>query len=433
MRLYTLSQTINYNWQYSSIFEPVFHWENRYIALTGGRASGKSWFLAHYFLETLLYKKSDLLCAREHQNSISESNYKLFVNVIKKYNLPYDIQSTKIISKTTGATIVFIGLSDITADNVKSFEDFKLVWLEEAQKISAKSWENLNPTIRTDKAQIYLSMNPDCKHEKHPIMSELLTIFKDETLHIHANYYDNPFVSKDIIKMAELTKQYKPDEYERVWLGIPDDNDNNTVVKYFTTDNIMPLTYQPDLDLHLTWDFNVDPMSCIIAHKTKDKVFYIDEFILENATTKSTIEAVLKKYNEHKGNFIVNGDASGDNRSTQSEWSNYVIMKNVFKNYYPNKELRVAIRPSNPRIKNRIAAFNNMVLDYNGKCHLFVDPKCEKLLYNIYNLKYKVGSEDVDVPTYHQIKNDTKLKFLEHPFDAASYLVEYYFPIKSEV
>jgi hypothetical protein len=63
---------------------------------------------------------------------------------------------------------------------------------------------------------------------------------------------------------------------------------------------------------------------------------------------------------------------------------------------------------------------------------LFVDPKCEKLLYNIYNLKYKVGTDIVDVPTYTQIKTDNNLKFLEHPFDAASYLVEYYYPIKIE-
>jgi hypothetical protein len=90
------------------------------------------------------------------------------------------------------------------------------------------------------------------------------------------------------------------------------------------------------------------------------------------------------------------------------------------------------LRPFNPRIKNRIAAFNAMVKDYNGVRKILVDPKCEKLLYNIYNLKYKVGSDEVDVPTYSAIKTDNQLKFLEHPFDAASYLIEYYFPLVIE-
>jgi hypothetical protein len=74
-----------------------------------------------------------------------------------------------------------------------------------------------------------------------------------------------------------------------------------------------------------------------------------------------------------------------------------------------------------------------MVKDCYGNRKILVDKKCEKLLYNIHNLKYKVGTDEVDVPSFAQIKNDNSLKFLEHPFDAASYLVEYYYPIRSEV
>ncbi len=48
----------------------------------------------------------------------------------------------------------------------------------------------------------------------------------------------------------------------------------------------------------------------------------------------------------------------------------------------------------------------------------------------MYNLSFKVGTSIVDVPTLKQIKNDRESKFLEHPFDAASYLVEYFYPIK---
>ena len=427
-----MSRTINYDWKYPQIFEPVLSFKGRYIALTGGRSSGKSWVIAHKILEDLTYRKLDVLCAREHQNSIEQSNKKLFEKIIKQYSLPYEIQNTKIISKTTGSQIVFVGLSDITADNIKSYEDFKLVWLEEAQKISQKSWDILNPTIRAEGSQIILTMNPEVPHSKHPIMSELLTIFKDETLHIHANYYDNPFCSKDIVKIAELTKQHKPDEYNHIWLGIPRDESVNNVVKGFTEDNVKPITYQPNMPLHLTWDFNVDPMSCILAHKTADKVFFFDEFILENASTEQTIKEVIKAYPDHKASIIINGDASGDNRSTQSEWSNYVIIRNALRSHYKHNNIHVHLRPFNPRIKNRIAAFNAKVLSYDGKRCLFVDPKCEKLLYNIYNLKYKTGTDIVDVPTYSQIKSDNSLKFLEHPFDAGSYLVEYYFPIKFE-
>jgi hypothetical protein len=45
-------------------------------------------------------------------------------------------------------------------------------------------------------------------------------------------------------------------------------------------------------------------------------------------------------------------------------------------------------------------------------------------------LKFKEGTSIVDVPTLKTIKNDRDSKFLEHPFDAASYPVEFFHPIK---
>ncbi|MBQ2396004.1 MAG: PBSX family phage terminase large subunit [Bacteroidales bacterium] len=245
---------------------------------------------------------------------------------------------------------------------------------------------------------------------------------------IQAPTTQNKFLEPDFVE--SLRDAYDESYYRINVLGEFGDYTSGLVVKGFNSENVKELKYLPNQPIHLTWDFNVDPMSLIVAHKTHDKVFFIDEFVLENATTQSTIDAFLERYPNHKADIIINGDASGDNRSTQSERSNYVIIRNALKRHYPNLNIRFDLRGFNPRIKNRIAAFNSMVKSFDGQRKLFVDPKCEKLLYNIHNLKYKVGSDVVDVPTYAQIKTDNNLKFLEHPFDAASYLVEFYFPIK---
>jgi PBSX family phage terminase large subunit len=245
---------------------------------------------------------------------------------------------------------------------------------------------------------------------------------------IQAPTTQNKFLEPDFVQ--SLRDAYDESYYRINVLGEFGDYTSGLVVKGFNSENVKELKYLPHQPIYLTWDFNVDPMSLIVAHKTEDKVFFIDEFVLENATTQSTIDAFLERYPNHKADIIINGDASGDNRSTQSERSNYVIIRNALKRHYPHLNLSFDLRGFNPRIKNRIAAFNSMVKSFDGQRKLFVDPKCEKLLYNIYNLKYKTGSDVVDVPTYAQIKTDNNLKFLEHPFDAASYLVEFYFPIK---
>lgn len=245
---------------------------------------------------------------------------------------------------------------------------------------------------------------------------------------IQAPTTQNKFLSKEYV---ESMRDLYDEQYYRInVLGEFGDYTSGLVVKNFTEDNIKELHYQSDLDLHLTWDFNVDPMSCIVAHKIDDEVYYINEFILENSTTEATINAVIDCYSNHKGDFIINGDASGDNRSTQSQYSNYVIIQNALRRAFPKNKIKFHLRPYNPPISQRIQAFNSMICNYKGERKIFIDKKCAKLLYNVFNLKYKVGTDIVDVPAYSQIKNENQLKFLEHPFDAASYLVEYYFPIK---
>lgn len=225
----------------------------------------------------------------------------------------------------------------------------------------------------------------------------------------------------------ELKKIYDEQYYNIFVLAKNGEYNNGLVIKDFTDENVKDIAYQPEMDLHISCDFNVDPMCWVFAHKTDDKVFYFDEIAMENTTTAKACDEFLRRYPAHKGRVIVNGDASGDNRSCTSEYTNYVIIKKKLLQYGYDAEIQ--IKAFNPPIKNRIMAFNSKVRSADGEICLFIDKKCEKLLYNIYNLKYKEGSSKIDIPTYSQIKQSKELKFLSHPMDAASYLVDFYWPI----
>lgn len=225
----------------------------------------------------------------------------------------------------------------------------------------------------------------------------------------------------------ELKKVYDEQYYNIFVLAQNGEYNNGLVIKDFSDENIKEITYQPEMDLHISCDFNVDPMCWVFAHKTDDKVFYFDEIAMENTTTAKACDEFYRRYPNHKGKIIVNGDASGDNRSCTSEYTNYVIINKKLLQF--GYDVEIQIKAFNPPIKNRLMAFNSKVRSANGEVCLFVDKKCEKLLYNIYNLKYKEGSSKIDIPTYQQIKQSKELKFLSHPMDAASYLVDFYWPI----
>ena len=260
---------------------------------------------------------------------------------------------------------------------------------------------------------------------------------------IYKNFIENPKPNYRLVLAPTTENTFLPDgfvdnlkraydsEYYKInVLGCFGDYTKGVITKGFSAENIRNVNYFPDLPVHISCDFNVDPMCWVLAHKTHDKVFFFDEIILENTTTFLAAEEFYSRYSAHKAPVIINGDASGDNRSVNSEYTNYIIMRNRLAQL--GYQVDIKIKPFNPPIKNRIAAWNAKIKNAAGDIGIFVSPKCKQLLYNIENLKYKEGSSLLDLPSHYQIKTDRKLKFLGHPFDAASYIVEYYWPVRPE-
>lgn len=308
-----------------------------------------------------------------------------------------------------------LGFVEIEEMSDIPYETFKMLLARLRQKIHPR-WENF--TYR-----IFGHTNPELQQG---------WVYKTFFVNPPVNYRlicapttQNIYLPKDFCN--ELKKIYDEKYYNIFVLGKTGNYNENLVVKDFTKDNVKEIHYKNDLDVHISCDFNVDPMCWVIAHKTEDKVFYFDEIALENTTTAKACDEFYSRYPNHKGKIIINGDASGDNRSCTSEYTNYVIIKKKMQSF--GYDVEIKIKGFNPPIKNRIAAFNAKVKNTNGEIGLYVSPKCEKLLYNIYNLRYVEGSSKIDVPTYTQIKQSKELKFLSHPFDAASYLVDFYWPI----
>lgn len=411
------------------------------IALTGGRGSGKTQHVIRAVLLAMAQTKRRVCFFRETKDTVAESLMAEAVSIIEEDFPNKGFSSTKDeINHLNGSKIFYKGLKEI---NLAAIENLKgiasstdIFVIDEGQTISKAVLDVLIPTLRK-KGSILIVMYNRIKNDlplEEALFLDYTTLTAPQgTFYTEVNYTvleAKGLLSARFLNRANLLKKNKPKEYEAIYLNKAPNESDRAVVKNFTNENIVDCQYVDDLPLHLTWDFNVDPMSCILAHKTDKKVFYFDEVILENSTTQQTIDEVIRRYPNHKSDIIINGDASGDNRSTQSEYSNYIIIRNALKKHYPHTKIKFDIPARNPAIMDRILAFNQMVYNDNGERNLFVSPKCERLLYNVKNLMFKIGTFVVDVPTYSQIKTNPILKFLEHPYDAASYLVEFYFPIK---
>jgi len=189
----------------------------RYLRAYGGRGGAKSQTIGRIMLYLGEMRKLRIVCGRETQNTISESVYSLLVDLIRSFNLNYEIQASKLIHRETGTEITFRGFRQQGAFNIQGMEGIDIVWIDEAQAITKKTIDVLIPTIRKDNAKIMFSMNPH-------VVTDPVTVFckgRSDCLEININYDENIFCTAALKREAEECRKKSEDDYQHIWMGLP--------------------------------------------------------------------------------------------------------------------------------------------------------------------------------------------------------------------
>lgn len=211
-------------------FEELLTTNARYKLYYGGRAGGKSFAFADALITLATSKKLLIACVREVQNSIKDSVYKLISDRIHFYQLDslYRFYDDRIVNLKNNSKFIFKGIMDYNAQNIKSLEGVDICWCEEAQKISARAWEILNPTIRKPNSEIWLSLNRE--EENDPVWKALARTDDPDVIVRKVNYYDNPYCPENMKKLALKTKKENYDEYLHIWEGEPRHDEGNHLI-----------------------------------------------------------------------------------------------------------------------------------------------------------------------------------------------------------
>jgi phage terminase large subunit len=195
------------------LFQP-----SRYKVLWGGRGGAKSWGIARALL--ILGAKSQLriLCAREFQTSIKDSVHKLLSDQVLELGLTdfYDVIDRTIRGKN-GTEFNFVGLKNNVA-NVKSYEGVDICWVEEAQTVSARSWDVLVPTIRKEGSEIWISFNPEL--ESDATYQRFILHSPENAIVQKINWSDNPWFPETLNRERMTLKNRDPEAYNTVWEGL---------------------------------------------------------------------------------------------------------------------------------------------------------------------------------------------------------------------
>lgn len=249
----------------------------RFKVLFGGRDSAKSHSIARMLLARGRAKAERILCTREIQKSISESVHQLLKDLVSVLGMEdfYEVQNNYIYGEN-GTQIAFHGLSGQTATSIKSFEGTTICWVEEAQTISKRSWDLLEPTIRAPGSEIWVSFNPDMDTDE--TYKRLVLNPPPDSIVTKMNWQDNPWRSTVLDAAREKMKREAPDDYAHIYEGecrpaVEGAIYYNEVSKLRSSGRLCNVPYDPMLKVHVITDlgFN-DYMALLLVQRLSSEI-----------------------------------------------------------------------------------------------------------------------------------------------------------------
>ena len=165
-------------------------------------------------------------------------------------------------------------------------------------------------------------------------------------------------------------------------------------------------------ELHVGMDFNIDPMSAVVAAKMGNTLHVIDEIRIFGSSTDEVVEEIKTRYPGHR--IIAYPDPAGSQRKTSAGGrTDHTILRSA--------GFQLKAPHSHNAIRDGVNAVNAKLRSSTGVTTLYIDPKCKYVIECLEKQTYKTGTSIPD-----------KESGFDHMNDALRYLVDYLYPIRPE-
>jgi len=325
--------------QYSKHFIPVLESNHRYLILFGGRGGSKTNQIILKLLNlSFLDEHIHIVYCRHQKRTLRDTTFQDIVNYIKKskykdvfdYSEAYN-SSMIFTNKITGHKLVPFGLSD--EENTKGISEATHVWIDEVNKCTEDQVTMVNSVLRTPNAkklQLILSFNPvsqkhwlrkfffseDDAYKPHPR-------FKDKIYVHHSTYLDNEYIDHEEY-LNTLTLNYAgrqsllnvnvhglwgSEENKNPWFYALDSN------KHY---GVKDIGWNRSEVLYLAFDFNISPMTCVVAQMVPGIYCrIIKSYKIKNCTSREFCKIIKKDF---PGAVLrVTADPAGNARNANYE------------------------------------------------------------------------------------------------------------------
>lgn len=207
---------------------PVFEGEADTRWSCGGRGSAKTRSFAkmaavYGYRFGMQGTSGIIVCARQFMNSLADSSLEECKRAIEDepwLSAYYEIGDNYIKSKDGRISFAFAGL-DRNIASIKSKGRILLLWVDEAEPVTATAWDIVDPTLREEgtgwNAELWVTWNPARKNA--PVETLFRQSKNPRCKGVVLNWRDNPKFPAILARKREAHLVEKPDTYEHVWEG----------------------------------------------------------------------------------------------------------------------------------------------------------------------------------------------------------------------
>ena len=308
----------------------IFDWNYKTYLMFGGYGSSKSYHIALKIILKLLKEKRKALVVREVYETIRESCFDLFEEIMDDMGIlaPEGTRKsdTQIISKSSpmsfvfpnGSKIIFKGMDK--PRKLKSINGISIIWVEEASEMKYEGFKELLGRLRhpTLSLHIILSWNPvgednwtfshffidrdnDIVKMKPETVYKKKTVVRKNIYYHHSVPADNLYLPKSYLQELQDIQEYDPDLYRVAWLGRYGINGMKVLpqlVRLPEKDVINQIAVIPE-EYHFTgMDFGFETSYNAVVRCAVDddnKILYVyDEYYKNKMTDNETAEELAE-------------------------------------------------------------------------------------------------------------------------------------------
>ncbi len=321
-----------------------------------------------------------------------------FKNKAKMFFFAEGYEKDKEYMRWNGLEVNFILLEQI--------EELQIMALE-------KSLERIGSYVIQDEKQpnplLLMTVNPNKGWAKELIYDKYVAgTLPKGWLYIPALLTDNPTIPQGFKDSLQQLKAINPIKYQRFVEGdweVQEIVEGAFYKKFNYEKTVGQHSYNKELPLHITFDFNVNPYVTLLVLqieviedddedvKDKKNVYQIDEICLENPdnTTKAACKEFERKYYNHSEGLIVYGDPSGKHQDTRSEqgYNDYDIIRQALSRFKPSFRIGSAAPPVIPR-----GNFINTIFEQGFEgIEIFIDEDCKLTIKDFSHLQEDINGK----------------------------------------